>query len=58
MAHVQDPPELLHWARDTLNGITVLRGQAAGREIDLSDVAIRTSLAPPDSATRRPTEGD
>jgi hypothetical protein len=37
MAHVQDPPELLHWARDTLNGITALRGQARRREIDLSD---------------------
>jgi hypothetical protein len=45
-------------ARDTLNGITVLRGQTRRREIDLSDVAIRTSLAPPDSATRRPTERD
>jgi hypothetical protein len=37
MAHVEDPPQLLHWARDTLNGITALRGQARRREINLSD---------------------
>ena len=37
MVRVEDPPQLLHWARDTLNGITALRGQARRREIDLSD---------------------
>jgi hypothetical protein len=36
---MEDPPELLQWARDTLNGITALRGKARRHEIELSDEA-------------------
>jgi hypothetical protein len=36
-ADVNEPPQLLHWARDTLNGIAALRGQARRGEIELSD---------------------
>jgi hypothetical protein len=34
---VDAPPELLHWARDTINGITSLVGKARRGELRIED---------------------